>query len=119
MGANQPEAKSFKDACDWYVTFLDCKCKSLWHLIQPVVAGVKEGNPAPDAEDKAKVDHVLVTIARVLFQKKEFAFTDIVDDLINDGLILDATEDRAPLWQLMFIFLGWLSTWIPLYLLTL
>jgi hypothetical protein len=115
LGANQPGTDTFNAACDWYVTFLDCKCKALWHLIQPVVVGVNEGTPAPDDEDLGKVDHVLMTIARALSRKKEFAIVDIVDDLINDGLIRDNTDDRVPLIQLMFIFLGWLSTWMSFY----
>jgi hypothetical protein len=110
LGENQPRTVSFKNACDWYVTFLDCKCKTFWHLIQPVVVGVKERTPAPDAEDLDKVDHVLMTIARVLSKKKEFALVDIVDDLMNDGLIRDTTDDRVPSLQLLFTFMGWLST---------
>jgi hypothetical protein len=73
------------------------------------VVGVKEGTTAPDDEDLDKVDHVLMTIARELSKKREFALVDIVDELIGYGLIRDDTADRVPSLQLMFTFLGWLS----------
>jgi hypothetical protein len=64
---------------------------------------------APDADDIAKVDKVLATIAKDLSEKEGYALSDI-NELINQNLIVDDdTDDRAALHQLTFSFLGWLS----------
>lgn len=121
LSNGQSRTASYLDACDWYVKFIDSKYKAHWRAIRSVVAGVKEDTLAPDADDTAKVDKVLATIAKGLSEKQDFALSDPVDYLINHNLIIDNDEDeRASLHQLMFTLLGWLSRWQkPLYLFTL
>jgi hypothetical protein len=117
LSRGQERTVSFLDACDWYVQFIDSKCKAHWRAIQPVVA-VKH-DVYEDAI--AKVDFVLATIAIALSEKQNLALATIVDDLINDNLITDDdTDERAASHQLIFTFLGWLSRFYkPLYVLIL
>jgi hypothetical protein len=110
LSNGQSRTTAYLDACDWYVKFIDSKYRTHWRAIQSVVAGVRPDALAPDAHDIAKVDKVLATIAKGLSEKKDFALSDPVDDLINNNLIVDDdTDERASLHQLMFTFLGWLS----------
>lgn len=103
--------EELKDACAWYMNFLEFKIRQAWKsLFIPVLRGTigNEQAPPPNSEDFSLTFEILKTIAEAL-RRENLALTDILDKLYNENLFKEADGDRSHANQLVFAALGWIS----------
>ncbi|PMD58304.1 uncharacterized protein K444DRAFT_442681 [Hyaloscypha bicolor E] len=104
--------EELKDACAWYMNFLEFKIRQAWKsLFIPVLRGTigNEQAPPPNSEDFSLTFEILKTIAEAL-RRENLALTDILDKLYNENLFKEADGDRSHANQLVFAALGWISS---------
>ena len=103
--------EELKDACAWYMNFLEFKIRQAWKpLFIPVLRGTidNEEAPPPNNEDISLTFEILKTIVGAL-GRKNLALTDIVDEIYNKNPFTEADNDRSHANQLVFAALGWIS----------
>ncbi|KAH8784320.1 hypothetical protein BGZ57DRAFT_925319 [Hyaloscypha finlandica] len=104
--------EELKDACAWYMNFLEFKIRQAWKpLFIPVLRGTidNEEAPPPNNEDISLTFEILKTIVGAL-GRKDLALTDIVDEIYNKNPFTEADNDRSHANQLVFAALGWISS---------
>jgi hypothetical protein len=109
LGEQPPE--ELKDACDWYMNFLDFKIREAWaSLFIPVLrTPIAAVTTLPSSEDLSIAFQILQTIVGELGREKILALTDIVDKLYNDGMLEETDFERSHASQLVFASIGWIS----------
>lgn len=99
----------------WYTTFLEHKMVTFWTFFRRGLANVKgnEARPSEDDDDMTTAWMFLIAVLKSLSGVRDIALVTIVDGLINDEILKDAEteEDRRALYQLVFVVVGWLSTY--------
>ena len=103
--------EELKDACAWYMNFLEFKIRQAWKsLFIPVLRGTidNEEAPPPNNEDFSLTFEILKTIVGAL-GRENLALTDIVDELYNENPFKEADDHRSHANQLVFAALGRIS----------
>jgi hypothetical protein len=113
VGPQANNSKSLPEASRWFINHVELKIRIFWSLIQPNISGLGEGFSPIKPDDFAFIYRVLTVVLRQLSEINDLALSSVVDELLNGGSIRDGPGERADVNQLIFTFIGWLSTLCP------
>lgn len=108
--ADQSRTDNLNGACKWFTQYLEHKFGQVWvSQIRPSVFGLAADSRLPSAADLEVLYQVLSKVARQLYRTENLALVKLVDNLVNDGSLIERDDGRRDLRQLVFIWIGWLS----------
>ena len=97
-------------SCKWYIAFLVFKINEAWNtLLRPILTRIKTETTTPGDDEISTTFDFLKAVVEEL-HRKELALVNIVDEMHNREILLDAGDERSKANQLVFAALGWIST---------
>ena len=117
LGEVSNSESPMKEACAWYVGFLECKIREAWNtLFRDLLIAIdpltNEPYPFTDRPCSGEISAafvVLTTIVRECSERESLALTDLVDKLYNENQLKETDEEeRALANQLAFAAFSWI-----------
>jgi hypothetical protein len=77
--------------------------------MQAPLAGLDQPVDEPNNGEFALVYRILTKVTQQLSSAKDLSLSEVVDELVNDGLLREIGNERDELHQYAFVLIGWLS----------